>query len=212
MRYFSVFMTAMALAACSAGDNTGKSQAQLGPAQSIQSACNANLKDQTAACSCVAKVSAEDMDPVSYAIALDLFSGTVSESSARLAAGKLPYAQRKQVDAYFKRLDEMCIGEEDGVSRMIAAWGAWKSKQASPEFKKFLTGANSYIQPKRSASASSPRVTAAGASATSRGQSGSASASDGPHNRPGAGNGGSNNEGPSIDGSQDRGNRLNGYN
>ena len=211
MRYISIIVTAIALAACSAGDKTGKSQAQLSPAQSIQSACNANLKDQAAACSCVAKASADDMDPVSHAIALDLFSGTVSESSARLAAGKLPYAQRKQVDAYFKRVDDMCTGKEDGVSRMIAAWGAWKSKQASPEFKKFLTGANSYIQPKRRASAGSPSIISAGASATSQRQSGASSNGPDSRKRPGAGNGGKN-EGPGIDGSKDRGNGLNGYN
>lgn len=210
MRFTLIFMTAIALVACSAGDNNGKSQAALGPAQSIQAACNANLKNQTAACSCVAKASMDDMDPVSYAIALDLFTGTVSESSARLAAGKLPYAQRKQVNAYFKRVGEMCTGEEDGVSRMVAAWGAWKSKQASPEFKTFLAGANSYIEPKQSASAGAPRVITSASAGASQGQSGSANAS-GSRKPPGAGKG-SKNDGPAIDGSKDRGNGLNGYN
>ncbi len=212
IRLALTFLAITALAACSGGNSNAPASAELTPAQTLQVACDASLKGQSAACSCVAKASMEGMDEVSYAIALDLFNGTVSPISAKLAAGKLPYAQRKQVDAYFQRVDLMCTGPEDGVTRMISAWSAWKSRQASPEFKDFLRRSGPYLQPKQSAPSPVAATNTAQTSQTSSARSSNGTTRPGSSRpkKPGANSDPA--AGLTLDGSEDRGNGLNGYN
>jgi len=154
MRAGIILIAGLLLAACNSEPEQTMTL-DLTKGQTMTLACNTALKAQQEACGCIGNLADENIDTASYDIALDIFNGTVSKSSAQLTAGKLPYAKRKSVEAFFLKVDQTCKRKANPIKTARATWSAWKSNKATPEFKQFLARSASYTVPKATGASAS---------------------------------------------------------